>query len=224
MLVINYNTEKNKFVKTRSTSFIKITVSVLVIASLLAICLFSHFGSNTNQTNQARSLEKNAPASELPLHRPYVPDSVTYGKSLVYVKTDKLASAGKLFTFTISATDADGDQLGYSTSGLPDGANFDSDTQTFSWTPRYDQAGVYSVHFEVSDGELTDAEDVNITVAQLYPDWDVNGDGATNVLDMVLVGQCWGEAGLTGWILEDTNEDGAVNVLDMIIIGQRWTG
>ena len=75
-----------------------------------------------------------------------------------------------------------------------------------------------------TDGELTDSEDVTITVVQLYEDWDSNGDGAANVLDMVLVGQHWGEAGLTGWIREDTNEDGTVNVLDMIIIGQNSTG
>ena len=131
---------------------------------------------------------------------------------------------GDLLTFIISATDADGDPLVYSTSTLPDGATFDPGTLTFSWTPRYDQAGIYSLNFEVSDGQLTDSENVTITVVQLYEDWDVNGDGAANVLDMVLVGQHWGETGLTGWILEDANEDGTVNVLDMIIIGQNWTG
>jgi hypothetical protein len=136
----------------------------------------------------------------------------------------KSSNEGDSLNFSISATDANGDELSYSASGLPDGASFDPATTTFSWTPRYDQAGVYTVHFQVSDGQLTDSEDVTITVIQPYPDWDVNGDGATNVLDMVLVGQSWGETGLTGWILEDTNEDGVINVLDMIIIGQHWTG
>jgi len=131
---------------------------------------------------------------------------------------------GDFLNFTISATDADGDQLVYSAFNLPEGASFDPNTQTFSWTPRYDQAGVYTVHFVVSDGELSDAEEVTITVVQLNEDGDVNGDGAANVLDMVLVGQHWGETGLTGWIREDANEDGTVNVLDMIVIGQRWNG
>ena len=130
----------------------------------------------------------------------------------------------KPIEFTISATDFDGDQLSYSASNLPDGASFNPDTQTFSWTPRYDQTGVYTVHFEVSDGQSTDSEDVTITVNQPYEDWDVNGDSDTNVLDMVLVGQHWGETGLTGWIPEDANEDGTINVLDMIVIGQHWTG
>ena len=58
---------------------------------------------------------------------------------------------------------------------------------------------------------------------------DVNGDGYVNILDMVLVGQHWGD------IIEippeeyvpppwDVNGDGVVNVLDMVIIGQNWTG
>jgi hypothetical protein len=131
---------------------------------------------------------------------------------------------GELLTFTVLATDADGDELSYSAANLPEGATFDPDTQTFSWTPRYNQAGVYSVHFEVSDGSLTDSEDVTIAIVQVSEDWDVNGDDAANVLDMILVGQHWGETGLTGWIREDTNEDGTTDVLDMIVIGQHWTG
>jgi len=57
-----------------------------------------------------------------------------------------------------------------------------------------------------------------------YPDWDVNCDGHVNVLDMIRVGQHWGETGTPHWIREDVNRDGSVNVLDMIVIGQHWTG
>ena len=134
-----------------------------------------------------------------------------------------IVKTGERFTLTFAATDPDNDSLIYSAFNLPEGASFDPNTQTFSWTPRYDQAGVYTVHFEVSDGVLSDAEEVTITVVQTNEDGDVNGDGAANVLDMVLVGQHWGETGLTGWIREDANEDGTVNVLDMIVIGQRWS-
>jgi len=158
-----------------------------------------------------------------------VPVSVVNGQviinqpPLLNLIGDKSVNEGELLEFTISASDPDGDELSYSASNLPEGTSFDSDNQTFSWTPRYDQAGLYSVYFEVSDGQLTDSENVTITVVQLYEDWDINGDGVANVLDMVLVGQHWGETGLTGWIREDANEDGAVNVLDMIIIGQNST-
>jgi hypothetical protein len=73
---------------------------------------------------------------------------------------------GELLQFAISATDPDGDTLTYSASNLPSGASFDTQTQTFSWTPGTGQAGTYSnVHFEVTDGSLTDSEDITITVA-----------------------------------------------------------
>ena len=53
---------------------------------------------------------------------------------------------------------------------------------------------------------------------------DVNGDGHVNVLDLVRVGQHWGETGTPGWIPEDVKVDGVINVLDMVLIGQHWTG
>ena len=82
---------------------------------------------------------------------------------------NKTVSEGDLITFTISATDPDGDSLTYSASNLPLGASFNPVTQTFSWTPDYDQSGVYTgVHFEVSDGGLTDSEDITITVSNVY--------------------------------------------------------
>ena len=66
--------------------------------------------------------------------------------------------------FTIFATDPDSDPLTYSATDLPTGATFNSTTRTFSWTPDETQAGSYQVHFEVTDGSLSDAEDVTITV------------------------------------------------------------
>jgi hypothetical protein len=70
-----------------------------------------------------------------------------------------------------------------------------------------------AVAITVSDG--------NVTVC---PDWDVNLDLSVNVLDMILLGQQWGESGAAHWIREDVSRDGAINVLDMILIGQHWTG
>jgi len=78
---------------------------------------------------------------------------------------NKAVNQGQLLEFIITATDPDGDSLTYLVSNRPEGANFDPATQTFSWTPTYDQAGTYpNVHFEVTDGRLTDAEDITITV------------------------------------------------------------
>ena len=78
---------------------------------------------------------------------------------------DKSVNESELLEFTVNATDPDGDNLTYSASNLPDGATFDNATRIFSWTPTFEQAGTYpGVHFEVSDGELTDWTSITITV------------------------------------------------------------
>jgi hypothetical protein len=80
---------------------------------------------------------------------------------------NKTGTEGQPLSFQVSATDADGDPLTYSASNLPAGASFSPTTRTFSWTPGFTQAGVYpGVHFEVSDGLDSDAEDIQITVSE----------------------------------------------------------
>jgi hypothetical protein len=81
---------------------------------------------------------------------------------------NRSVNEGQTLTFTISATDPDGGTLTYSASSLPSGASFTAATRTFTWTPGYTQAGSYSnVHFQVSDGALTDTEDITITVTNV---------------------------------------------------------
>ncbi|MCJ7728553.1 MAG: putative Ig domain-containing protein, partial [Sedimentisphaerales bacterium] len=76
---------------------------------------------------------------------------------------NKSVSENSLLSFTVSATDADGDTLTYSAQNLPSGATFVG--QTFSWTPSYTQAGTYSVTFRASDGKSQDSETITITVS-----------------------------------------------------------
>lgn len=81
---------------------------------------------------------------------------------------NKSIDEGRLLQFTISATDPDGNALTYSAVGLPPGATFNSVSRVFSWAPNYEQGGIlsqgYPVTFTVSDGSLTDAETITITV------------------------------------------------------------
>jgi VCBS repeat-containing protein len=78
---------------------------------------------------------------------------------------NKSITQGQLLTFTVSATDPDGDKLTYSASNMPTGAVFTPATGVFSWTPASGQAGNYpNVHFEVSDGVLTAYANITITV------------------------------------------------------------
>jgi len=83
---------------------------------------------------------------------------------------DKSVNVGVLLQFTVLATDPDGDPLTYSADNLPSGASFDPGTRTFSWTPSSGQAGTYpNVQFQVSDGALTDSENITITVLSPVP-------------------------------------------------------
>jgi beta propeller repeat protein/parallel beta-helix repeat protein len=75
---------------------------------------------------------------------------------------DQGVNENDLLSFTIAATDVDGDSITYSASGLPTGATFSG--QTFTWTPTYDQAGGFGVTFAASDGSLEDSEAITITV------------------------------------------------------------
>jgi hypothetical protein len=79
----------------------------------------------------------------------------------------KTVTAGDLLQFTITATDSDipAQTLAYLASHLPSGASFNPATRIFSWQPTSGQVGVYSnIHFEVSDGLLSDSENITITV------------------------------------------------------------
>jgi hypothetical protein len=80
---------------------------------------------------------------------------------------DKSVSAGEIISFMLSAVDPDGDKVVFSSYNLPPGAEFDSSTNTFSWRPDSGQDGIYpGIRFQVSDGKLTDTEDITITVKQ----------------------------------------------------------
>ena len=52
------------------------------------------------------------------------------------------------------------------------------------------------------------------------PAWDVNADGITNVLDLILVAQYLGEDASAN-PQSDVNGDGAINVLDLIVVAQN---
>ncbi len=103
---------------------------------------------------------------------------------------NKNVNENSALTFQVAATDVNfGDTLTYSVTNLPSGAIFTPATRTFTWTPGYDQAGSFvNVHFEVSDGELTDTEDITITVNNVNrpPVFDVIGNKSVNENEVLL--------------------------------------
>ncbi|HYJ33164.1 MAG TPA: putative Ig domain-containing protein [Candidatus Binatia bacterium] len=82
---------------------------------------------------------------------------------------------GQMVTFTVTATDANGDHVTLTASNVPSGATFTdngNNTGTFTWTPGSTQSGSYTVTFTGNDGHGgTDAASTVITVN------DVTGGG-----------------------------------------------
>ncbi|MBN1381261.1 MAG: S8 family serine peptidase [Deltaproteobacteria bacterium] len=122
-------------------------------------------------------------------------------------------------SFSVWATDEDGDVLTYSAAGLPAGASFYPGTKTFTWTPTYSQSGVYPVTFTVEDGNGgLDAKTISITVIDAQPvfkvadyfplnigDWWDYDKNATGVIERTSVtGTKWVNGVLTK-IMEDAN-------------------
>ena len=76
---------------------------------------------------------------------------------------DKSIQAEQTLIFDISATDQDGDELSYIVTDNPPGSTFLG--QVFSWTPKVDQTGSYTVTFTVNDNQGgTDSRTIDITV------------------------------------------------------------
>jgi len=98
----------------------------------------------------------------------------------------KVIDEGQALSFTITATDPNGDSLNFPTPELPEGATFvdnGDNTASFSWTPQFDQAGFYEVTFVVSDGALEDSETITIAVRDVNrpPILDSIGDKTTEI-------------------------------------------
>ncbi|MBN1841395.1 MAG: putative Ig domain-containing protein [Deltaproteobacteria bacterium] len=102
----------------------------------------------------------------------------------------KSVDENSLLTFTVTATDPDGDTLTYSAGNLPTGSSFDADTQSFAWTPGYGSAGNYAVTFTVTDSGApaqSDSEQVTITVGDVNrpPTADAGDDQTVDEGDTV---------------------------------------
>ncbi|MCP4714835.1 MAG: tandem-95 repeat protein [Deltaproteobacteria bacterium] len=80
---------------------------------------------------------------------------------------DYIVNENELLTFVITSDDPDNDTLTYAAEDLPGGAAFNTDNQTFSWSPGPARAGTYEVRFVVTDDgtpALEDNETVTIIV------------------------------------------------------------
>ncbi|MEO6739180.1 MAG: putative Ig domain-containing protein [Chthoniobacteraceae bacterium] len=76
------------------------------------------------------------------------------------------AAQNQPLTFTLSATDPDGDTITYLGSGLPRGAVLDPQTGVFRWTPDFAQSGNFTFSLSATDGNRTSSATVSIGVTR----------------------------------------------------------
>lgn len=98
---------------------------------------------------------------------PQFPDWILENRRPIFTTTpDQTVYKNEQLTFTVTATDPDGDDLTYQIYNLPDGASFTN--QQFTWTPTSAQVGQHQVVFMASDGELFATDLVIITVQETH--------------------------------------------------------
>ena len=96
-----------------------------------------------------------SPEEHIPFYQPRPPVLESIG--------DREVDEGEILRFNVSAADANEDPLIYQAINLPETANFNPASGTFSWTP--ERPGIYpDIRFEVTDGALSDFEEITITV------------------------------------------------------------
>lgn len=121
---------------------------------------FNHLGLLTQETVPRKKSAYTAFQNYTALNTNTAPVLTPIGNQTV--------TAGATLTFVVNGYDSDNNPLTFSASNLPTGATFLN--QTFTWTPTVGQAGIFpNVHFSVTDGALTDAEDISITVTVNQP-------------------------------------------------------
>jgi len=76
--------------------------------------------------------------------------------------TDATITVGETYTYTVEATDPDGDTLTYSLTDSPAGMTIDENSGEITWTST--AVGSYGVTVEVSDGDLNDTQSFTITI------------------------------------------------------------
>jgi len=63
-------------------------------------------------------------------------------------------------------------------------------------------------------------------ILSMPPNWDINNDGISNILDLILISNHYNEIGYNGFLREDVDNNGVINILDMNLFsnhyGENW--
>jgi hypothetical protein len=101
-------------------------------------------------------LASSLPAFAITVVAPAAPPAPTNAAPVISGTPSTAVDAGKPYAFTPTASDANGDALGFSIAGKPVWASFNTATGALTGTPSSAQAGSYSnVSISVSDGKVS---------------------------------------------------------------------
>ena len=131
------------------------------------------------------------------------------GAGLIFVDTGVAWNVGPYTNLTINI-DPVADTIDYFYGGAP---IYSSVGGVFAGTT-IEQVVLFSDNFHLA-GESGDFDNFSVVEIDVCPT-DVNGDGVTNVLDLIDLLLCFGQPGNPPCDAQDINTDGAVNVLDLI--------
>jgi hypothetical protein len=66
----------------------------------------------------------------------------------------------------------------------------------------------------------------NMFLVSIPPNWDINMDGCTSILDLILISNYYDYSNTFGWVREDVDNNGIIEVLDLVIVsnhhGETW--
>jgi beta propeller repeat protein len=111
---------------------------------------------------------------------------------------NKSVNEGSALSFTATANDAEGNTLSFSLDGAPSGASIDASTGAFSWTP---PSGPATVTFKVvvSDGSLTDDEQITVTVHNVAPQVSAGADATVDPSSAFQLNASFTDPGADSW-------------------------
>ena len=87
-------------------------------------------------------------------------------------------------------------------------------TSIYYYNTSIKQSGNYSYQISAEDTSNNEVSS-NTMKLSLPPNWDINNDGRSTILDKVLMSVHYGQTGTPGWIREDANNNGVINMLDL---------
>jgi chitodextrinase len=162
--------------------------------------------ANTTYTYNVRAFDAagNPSALSAPASATTKPSGAGGNNSAPVLATvgDRNVDEGKVLSFKLAASDADGDRIAFSSSGLPQNSTLDAGTGEFKFSPSHSQAGNYAVTFTATDTKgAGDSETVTITVA------DVNRPPAARVAATELSAKVGERVELDGSLSSDPDGD-----------------